>query len=183
MHIKVDKLKEEVKKYNDLISRYEDCKIKLYNEYGYISNMWNDGNTPKFFDNVDSERISSELAISNMKSVVDVYNYIVENYEKIGNEINVQLNLVQTLNSKFNKCISDCDTLIKIFDQMSLKDIPEGYWYTNKRTDICNIKKRITGLKNKINGILNDISDIEAEAKSRISNINIDIIKKGDFDI
>ena len=177
MLVRVDRLREELNNYNNILNKYEDLKLKFYSELKHISTLWEDGNTPKFFDKVDTERLDCEEIIKNMKSVYEVYYYIVKSYETIGNEISFDLSKRDTVMVKFDNCINELEYIINIYDNMDLTYIEERDRYLNQRKSLDETKKELIDYKEKIDKILSDINDIEIQVNSKIRKIDVNIIR------
>lgn len=176
MLVRVEKLKEELNKYNEIVSKYEDLKMKLYGELKYLSNFWNDVETADFYDKVNSQRIDCEEMILNMKSVSEIYSFVIYSYEDLGKEIEFDLSLRDKLMINFEKCISDFNYIIDIYDSMDLSLIDERDLFLEQRNIFYSLKKKMISYKKSVDEILSDIKEVEAQVKSKIRKINVKVI-------
>ena len=176
MLIKIEKLKTELDKYNETVSKYEELKIGLYNELKNLTNFWQDERTEEFFDKVNSQKIECEEIISDMNNISEVYTYIIQSYEDLGNEIEFDLSQRDELMSKFKKCINVFDDIIEIYESMNLSLIDEKEIFLKQKEKVIKTKKRLVEYKINIDTILSEINEIEAQVKSKIRNINIKVI-------
>lgn len=176
MIVRVEKLKVELDKYNDIVSNYENLKMKLYSELKYLSTFWSDDSSPDFFDKVNFQRIDCEEMISNMKSLSEIYSYVIYSYEDLGKEIEFDLSLRDNLMVKFEKCINEFDYIIDIYDSMDLSLIEEKDMYLEQRKVFVNSKTKLVNYKSNIDKILSDINEIEAQVRSKIRKINVKLI-------
>ena len=179
MIVHVDKIRVELDKYNNLITKYENAYLNLYHELNSASLYWNDGNSPKFFENVDSEKNKVSNSILELKSVRDVYFYIAESYEKLGNRISFDLKYQDSIINKFNLYIDKLDKIITLYNELDLTFCAEEANLLRTELDkLDHMKYSVTALKEKVRKIFMQIEEIEKEVHSRLSKIDIEIIKK-----
>ena len=179
MIVHVDKIKVELDKYNNLINKYENAYLNLYHELNSASLYWNDGHSAKFFDNVEVEKNKVSNGILELKSVRDIYFYIVESYEKLGNRISFDLKYQDSIISSFNKYIDKLDEIINLYNNLDLTFCAEeANLLKTELEKLGHMKYSVTAIKNKVRKIFLQIEEIEKEVKFRISKIDIEIIKK-----
>ena len=176
--VNVTKLKEEIAKYNSLLDSYQENYLNLYHEITNSKLYWSDPHAINFFDDKDLEKNRIDVSFEELKSIKEVYNLIINSYEKIGNfiEFNIAnrdniLSKLNTYTNKLNRIMNSYNDLDYSFADSGIKSsINSQKSYIKEMIDNANI------LKNSIKTLLNNIVDNENKIRSAISNINVEIL-------
>ena len=184
MIINVDKLRDELVKYNTFINKYEDIFLKLYGELNSASVYWNDGRSISFFEHVDKEKDKIKNVISELNGIFDFYSYIVENYEKIGNKIRFDLSVKDSIIDKYNIYINKVEEIIRCYNNLDLSFCPqEASLINDEKNKFLTIRDVVINSKNNVEKIFFEIERIEKEIGLMVSRINIDFIKETDISL
>ena len=179
MVVHVDKVRVELDKYNNLINKYENAYLNLYHELRNASIYWNDGNSINYFDNIDLEKNKISNGILELKSVRDIYFFIAESYEKIGNRIFFDLKYQDVIINKFNMYINKLNKIINLYKNLDLSFCAEEAILLCSELDkLDHMKVSVVAVKEKVRSIFVQIEEIEKEVRLRISKIDIEILKK-----
>ena len=173
MEIDVSNLKEMVKKYENIIERYENTMLNLYHSINNSSAFWVDKKAGNYYEQIDTDKKQLSLIINSMKDLMKVYKFIIEKYEKFGPKIKLDSNMMQETTKKrdYNELIVDKNmeellALYNISDKVDEK--PKN---NKKKTD----KKEIIKI---IQDTLNELDEIETEITKKIDNVDIEFIKE-----
>lgn len=182
MTIDVKSLKEELKAYNDLLEEYEGNYLNYYNVLFSFSFFWNDAHANKFYNSLPKEKLYYKNLLLELKSIQDIYKYMIIKYSNIGNHIHANLKNKDYILKKFDSYIDKCNDIINKFYHLDLGFCPsEATMIRNRRDSIIRIKNLMKDKKKEIKDLLNKIEDIEKEVNYRINKIDISIIKDTDI--
>ncbi len=179
--IKVDvsKLKSELEQLNLIIDEYDEIELNLFNQLKNSCNDWNDHKTPAFEAAVDKEKKESMRMLDSFKDVTNCLNYIIQQYESIGNRITVCLEKKTTIikyygsvENKVNSIISTINSVDKSFSYSEKDNIIDlGNSFENLKTDLVDSRDRVKDLFKKIERIeenvaakLRSLKEIDIEA-------------------
>ena len=182
MIIDVNNIKDEIVKLNGLVDKYEENYLNLYNEINNASSYWNDLISVKFFDSCKIEKIETKTALDEIKSIIDVYDYILEKYQEIGNKIKCEIKDKSIIISNFNNYIVKLDDLIREYNLLDYNfDHKISSILNDQLYKLKNNRKILNSIKNEVKDIFDNIETIEKEINLRLSKINIEIIKETDI--
>lgn len=179
MNVKVSDLKIEVEKLNSLIEEYENNYLNLYNEFLFSSFFWHDKNASFFYDDIRIDKLKIKQAIEEINSVKDLYMYIAEQYEYIGNKIEYNLKFKDDIIYEFNKYITHVNNIIEIYNNLDISFCPEiSQNIINQKNRFIEQKKNIIIMKEKVKNTFNNIENIEKKIKLEISKLDITFIQE-----
>jgi hypothetical protein len=179
--IKVDvsKLKTELEQLNSIIDEYDEIELNIFNQLKNSCNDWNDPRTPAFEEAVNKEKKESMSMLDSFKDVQNCLNYIIAQYETIGNRITVCLekksSIIKTygsIESKINSIISTINSVDKSFSYSQKHNIIDlGDSFENLKNDLVDSRDRVRDLFKRIERIeenvavkLRSLKEIEVEA-------------------
>ncbi len=182
MYINLSNLKNEVNKLNNLINKYEEIYLNLYNEFNFSSYLWHDKNSESFFESLKMEKLKIKNNIEEIDDVKQLYDYIINQYEVIGNEIKCNLNSEKNILLKFDSYLAELSKTITYYNNLDLSFCPQfKEMITKEKNIIIREKIEIENVRNKIKKMYKKINEIEREVKLKISKINIEYIKENDM--
>ena len=180
MFINNEKLSIEEKKLASLIDKYNDIVLNYYNILNESSVYWTSPLSIRFFSDIQQEKNKLNITISELKSIDLIYQYIIDTYSEFGKKINYDLSNEEKLTHSFNKYIERLDSIIILYKQFENNN--SNYEIIQQHIDIINKNKsKMIEIKEYYVNTLTKIKEIEAEVKSRISNLKIDYIKETEF--
>ncbi|HIR49084.1 MAG TPA: hypothetical protein IAB35_03810 [Candidatus Faecimonas gallistercoris] len=183
MKVITSTLKEEVLSLNQLIKEYEKVYLNLYNEFFATSFSWQDSYQKNFTSEIEKEKKQVEKMINELTSIKDIYNYIIEKYETIGQKIIINVNTSKTILKQIDGYIEKLDSIIQSYNNLdtsfckSEKEIIE-----KERNTLEYTKKKMLKIKTNIKSKIDNIERIERELKNKLSKINIELVKDNNLE-
>ena len=179
MNVNISNLKSEIFEYKKLIEEYEENHLNLYNEISSASFFWNDEFSKKFFIEKNNEKLKDFNTLQELNTIKNIYDYLIQKYENIGNEIDFNLSEKDNIINIYNEMISKLKRIKTSYSTLNISFCPyEAKIINNQISKIKSSIKNIEESKNKISSIFNKIENIEKEVKFNISKLVIEIIKE-----
>ncbi|MBR1416816.1 MAG: hypothetical protein IJ572_03260 [Bacilli bacterium] len=171
-------LKEEIGKYNSLIDEYQENYLNVYNEIKNSNMYWVDPQALLFFESKELEKNKIDVSLEELKSIKNIYDLIVSQYERLGNNIKFDLSKRDIILSKLNVYINKLNRIITLYNSLDI-----SYASPSIRTSINNQIASVKSMINVANSVRKNIKDIfdkivESEDKIRkaIANIQIEVL-------
>ena len=165
------------------INDYEDIFLNYYNELSIIQSNWQDNNSLSFFEGIEETKKAVKDNNHKTKKIIKIYNEIINDYQKIGDKIECNLDTSENVIDKINIVENDIDTILKkyyILDTNNLNtEIKDILYQQNER--IRNIKDKLDTIKEKNKEISNSIEETESKIKNKLSKINIIQVKDEEY--
>lgn len=180
MEIKVSDIKQEIDSLSGLIEDYELTYLNLYNVVNNMSFSWEDHYADLFFTDVEKEKIKVANTVDEIKKIKDIYIYLVNKYNTLGNKIIFELKNKDYVLKKIDSCLSQFDSIIKSYQGLDLNEISGGIRNSiaNELSKIKENKKRLEKYKTEVKNIITYIEETERNINLKISSIKIEIIKE-----
>ncbi|MBP3460853.1 MAG: hypothetical protein J6K21_00385 [Bacilli bacterium] len=180
MKINVQNLKNDLLKLNKLIEDYENNYLNIYKEMSQISFFWNDAISKKFFKELELEKIKIMDNINEIKELKSIYFLIVEKYEKLGNNIKVNLKNKDSVLSLINRYYNKVNEIFQYYSNLNLYNIDYKIQNSiyNEKLKVKEILKNIEHIKDEFKDKMNTIEQIEISIKNKINSINISYFKE-----
>ena len=182
MEVNVEKIKVELEKYNRLIDDYEDLYLQLYFELNYSSSYWNDGNSFNFYEKIKKDKNKITLAITELKEIKKVYEYIIDSYERFGNKISFNLRRKYNVLEKIDNYLIELDKIIKLYEELDYENlVEEKIILDNQKDTLLKLKNRMTEMRENVKDLFDKLEEIEKNIHYRISKISIEKLKIQDI--
>lgn len=182
MVIDINNLKIEHEKRNKLITDYEEINLNLYNQLKEVLNYWIDNNALVFKEKLEKEALEIKEFIEKIKSVEEVYQFIIKKYETIGNQIQINLSEKQTVINEFNNYLNHLTQIINKYNALNLTFCPtESMLLKNQRNKLIEDKKQLETVKSKILAYFENIEEIEKEIANKLDKEEINLITENDI--
>lgn len=181
--VNVIEIDKELSNLNSLIDDYELNFMNLYKELNDTSTNWVDQKSKKFFDSIQKEKNKEINFFTEIKSIREIYKYIVMKYKDIGNLIKVKISDKDLIIEKYVKTIGEVDEILTLFKGLEVTGCTEDEKENiNKQVERLNsVKTNLIDSKIKVKKLLENIEDIEKEINYKLSKIDIMAIR--DYDI
>ena len=174
MRLNIEKLKDNIKLYNDLLENYESTCMNFYYEAESNTRYWNSGIANYFFSLIDEEKKENKIFFEELKSLKLVFDYLIDNYQNYGKKITLDLESKDAIiNRLSNYKTSDISYLLNDSD-LDVININKS------KAKIKNIEKNISKYKEEYKKICNKIESIEEEIKVRLSKIVVSSVEEVD---
>ena len=183
MEINVLALEKEYDLLTKSIESFYENILNIYNELNWASGYWNDFHARLFFTNVNSEKIKLNNTYNELKSLNDIYTFLIEQYKSIGNKIRVNLEEKNKVITKFNDFREKINELVSLYNDLDLSfcTVTIANKLAKQKQELIKIKEKIVTDKEKVKNIFEKIEQIEKDVNLRLSKINIEIIKEADI--
>lgn len=179
MIIDVKDLKQEATKRTQIIKEYEGIYLNLYNQLIDVTNYWEDKQALQFKEKIEKDKQNIKQFIEEVKTLEETYQFIIEKYEALGQEIKINLAEKNAIINRFNTCQTKITNIINKYNSLNLSFCPPEKAMIQKEKNILyNDKKNIEQVKEKIITYFNNIENIEKEITSKIAKIEISIINE-----
>jgi len=176
--VNVVNLKTLVSNFNKLIETYQKNYLNLYNELKNSSIFWTDTHALRFYDAKDMEKHRMDVSYEELSRIKDIYKYIVNKYESIGNYIAFNLDNRDALLSKINNYIYSLNGILNSYNSLdySFANSSVIYSINNQKINIKNMINNLYSIRNNIKTILNSIEETENKILSMINKVDIDVM-------
>lgn len=175
MIINIDNMKQELSKINKILSDYEYTYLNMYNEFSSVPSIWRGNVAQRFSNKVGSYKLKIKTSLEEFKSLADVYQYIIDSYEKIGKkcrydisqrdsvlkQIELYKNSIKKIYQQYIDLGTDFDNNIKIYIDKEIRKVSE-------------ILTKIDSLYCVVKEFYSDVFEINKEVKLKLSKLSID---------
>ncbi len=181
MKIDVSQLEQEIEKLNHYIVQYENTNRNIFNEFNNASNFWKGEKSLSFFEKLKQDYVKTNINISELKSVEKIYEYIVSSYKELGNAIEFDLSVYDSMITSFNNYINKLTVIINKYNSLDLSFCYEerNYIYSEK-IRLENTKKDALDYFDRIKELVDQIRQIEEQVLSNLTNLDIQILNETD---
>ncbi|MBQ6539378.1 MAG: hypothetical protein IJL76_03790 [Bacilli bacterium] len=166
--VNVVKLKDELEQLKTIMDEYETVELNLFNQLKNSCNDWNDPRTPAFIEAVDKEKKESSNIVDSFKDATDCLNYIILQYETIGDMISVNLekkaSIIKaygTIENRINAILSNINSVDMSFYYSELHNIKD------MRNSFENLKVELVDSREKVKDLFKKIERIEENVSSK----------------
>ena len=184
MEINVGNIEKECSTLKKNIDSFYDNVLTIYNELNWVKGYWDDYHARIFFTNVNSEKMKVVNTYNELKSVSNIYEFMVERYKSIGNKIQVNLEVKDNVLAKFNNFYDKVNELISSYNGLNL-GFCAGSSIANRlhrqKRDLLKIKASLNVYKEKVKSTFEKIEEIESDINYKISNTSIEEIKEANI--
>lgn len=182
MQIKVNHLKTYLDMISKKLKNYEEDCRNFYNELNNISSYWQDNHAERFFDNVLIEKNKIDTMQNEILSIKDVYKYMVESYEKIGNKLEFNLDLKEDTLYHIDTYIAKLENIIFSYNRLNLSFCSkEKQILENHKQELIREVEYVQKVKENLKKIFGQIEEIEKNIQYKLSKLNLEVIKETDI--
>lgn len=181
IEVNIDELRFQIDRLNQLLENYEMTILNLYNQENSTLTFWRDRKSLELSNNSVHEKAKVKNMLTELSSLKEVYKYIVEKYQQIGNKIQFNLNNQNQIVNIFNRCIDKENVIINLYSNINVR-----YCYyelrilNNEKQRMIAHRNKLIEVKNNIVSQMNNIQRSEREIRDKISAINIEILLDND---
>ena len=182
MEIRVDSLKDTTNKLNHLIEDYEAIYLNFYNQISFATSFWNDSHSVAYFQEIERQKLKIKTTIQEMKDVKDVYTYLFQKYQNLGNKIVCYLDKQDETIHSFNQYIEKLNFIIQLYNNLNLSFCTrEARCIRSERSRLIAMRNKMETVRDETKKTFNTIREIEHEVNYRISKITIEVMKEMDI--
>lgn len=182
MKVNVSKLKNEIVSFQDLLKEYEENYLNFYQELSSVSFFWQDSHADNFFKNVNLEKIKVQVFHEELMSIYGLYKFLIDRYQSFGEIIEFDLNMMNTVFSKFNLSIEKMNDIIHSYQGLDLSFCDDiAGMVKNEYNEILNNKKQLESIFENVKEYFYEIEEIEKEVKLRIARITVELLQESEI--
>lgn len=184
MEINVRNIKNKLINITKLIENYDIIILNLDNQYNQIASYWKDNNAINFLEITEEHSKKVKNMYLELTSLKELYEKLIEEYEKIGNKININLDEKDNILTFIKDYITKIENLIKSYEAININILEENaYQITNQKNKLISIKEELTKYKDNIKLIFESILKIEENINNLHSKITIELLKEISFNV
>lgn len=178
MEICVSNLKEQLSKFEKKLEEYDTNYLNIYGNLGNSKTSWQDAKANDFFSVCDEKKVKVQTLIDSSYDLIGIYKFVVSKYEKLGDEIKVTLSEKNTILNSIDEYLREVDNIISHYQRLSLWFCPnEAYTIRGQLSKMKTNKGKIEDLRKEIKDIYSLIEQTEQEVNTKISRLNVEILK------
>ena len=173
--VDVVNLRQVVNNYNKLIEKYQTYYINFYNEIKNSKLYWIDPHALRFYEAKDIEKYKIDISYEELVNLKNIYSYMVNKYEGIGNYIQFNLNNRDNLISRLNSYINNLTNILNNYNRLDYS-FASGDIQRNINNQKNNLSKMISIAKqilNRVKSLCNNINDIENNISNMINKCDV----------
>jgi len=185
LNVDLKNIEEYLNNLKKNISDYEDSLESIYYEYNNIfENVWNDNKSLIVNDNVNADKINMEKLLVNIKDLYNIYLIIYNQYKRIGNKLQCNLNMKKEIIFKYENLLLNIKQTLNKYENIGDTSFYKGNLEIYKqKEELKKIYNNVDKLKNEIEKKYKTIDQIEEKIKIDLNKITIIKINKSDIDI
>lgn len=182
MVVKVDSLKIELNKLNELIKDYNFSILNLYNELSFSENYWKDKYSLMFYSNMKMEKRKNIKLILELNDIKKIYEILINNYSQLGNNINCVIENKNIVLNSIDDYLNKMNEIINLYNRLNLSFCPKEAGYLHNHLNILKSNyQKIQNSRNIVKSCFDKIEEIEKQVNLYISKIDIEYLKETDI--
>ncbi len=183
MLINVEEIKLLSIKMKKIRDNYEDICINYYGNLNSIKEYWKSNKSDSYFNVVNSEKKYYFELLNNIDDLLDIFKYLINKYNSIGNVIRYDFSLEDSYLQKKSSIIDSLNDILNIYNNLNLKNI------NSSTLNLVMKEKKILldGLRSldeycdENRNMMNEIISIENELREKFSKLNVITVSISDF--
>lgn len=182
MQINITNMKLKLITLTNKLNDYQDDLLNLYNELNNASSYWQDPHAIKFFNNVKKEQLQANNLTNELTSLQEIYTYLVDKYETIGNKIQFELDQKNACFAKIDNFLTKITQIINAYNHLDTSFCPEEAKYIqNEQRKLLKVAENLKTIRKDLKIIFNEIEETEKNIQAKLSKINLEIVKETDI--
>lgn len=172
LEVNVVGLKSEINTLNSLINEYEEILLNLFNQLKESCINWQDGYSLQFEDKIAQEKQEANLILQNLKTKKNVYNYIYDKYQELGNNIKCNLNNKNKVLNSIENNINQVEEIIRQFNSIDNSFYYYEYQYIqDNKQKMISIKNKLNNAKSTVSKYFQKIENYERDVANKIKEL------------
>lgn len=178
--IEVKNCINELKKIKD--NYYNTC-INYYYILDEISDCWKTNRGFAFYDVICREKKYYLRIVDNIEDLLQVFIYLVEKYEVIGDRIVFDFKLEDKYVGLKKSLVDSMNDIVNLYKNVNLSNygIDLENLFDVQKNNLIKYVNNINNLCKNNRDIVNSIRDIESQVKSSLSKIDIEVVNVTDI--
>ncbi len=183
VEVDISRLGNIVQELKSLIDDYDVIQLNIFNQLKDSFTNWQDGNSITFENKIKDEKVSSDVFLVALESNREVFQYVYDEYKKIGNKLHINLDKKNSIMSTIDECLTCLDDILS-----DLNGVTRSFYYrelnliNNQRDIFTACKSNIQKLKNKIKELYKKVEMIEEKVSSQVARIEMINVNNFDYE-
>lgn len=185
MKIEINSLEisKELDNLQTIKEEYETTYKSIFDTMSNSSFFWNDNIAISFYNELEKEKIKNDKELRLIENKIEVFKYIYNNYQELGNKIKCNLESKDYIIDKLNNIIDKTQNIIYKYNSLSTWFCSyERYFLVSEKNKLQTNYNNLLKVKTQIVNNYNKIIEIEREVTNKLSKItNIKIEEFNDY--
>lgn len=183
MLINVAKIKFLTLKVKKIRDNYEDICINYYGNLNSVKEYWKSNKSDSYFNVVNSEKKYYFHLLNNIDDLLDIFKYLINKYDSIGNIIRYDFSLEDSYLSKKISIIDSLNDILSVYNNLNIQKINSSTLnlVTKEKDILLNGLKFLEEYCEVNRNIMNEIVSVENELRERFSKLDIITVSVSDF--
>lgn len=183
MKIEVEKLDDKLSELFLIEDKYNTFYLNYYNSLFNLKDYWTTIKGINFLDNAEKEKKEFMKLLLSLREFEDIYVYLVNEYKKIGNNIEYNFDKRDDLINKIDDYSSKVNSLLYKYENLEFNNIDLNIKerLLNEKAYLKKCINSIKKFKNKNKNVMNYIEIIEKNVISKASKVNVDIVQEFNY--
>ena len=178
MKVDINKIEIKNNQINKNIKDYEDVILNYYNELKIMETNWKDGNSLSFFESIEETKKDIMKNTNELKKIKNIYHFLVEQYKKFNNVINIEFSNTDEVTKKINNITSMLEKTYQKYIDLDFSNV--DYNIRNiliaQKEIINTVKENLEEVKEKEKNTVGDIKEIETKIANKINKIDTEYV-------
>lgn len=181
MKISVKEVKNLNEKLKTSISLYETKYNEYYNYLNQTSLDWYDKKSKNYFQTTEEDKKNDYNTLQEINSIYKIYEYLLNNYEEIGNDIYYDETKKDEIINLLNDIIKETSTIINKYNNIGIFNYSERSTLYYQKNIFMKILEKTKKIKILITKNISKIEKIENKVAEDFNKITINPIKEKDI--
>lgn len=172
-------------KKSELNTTTNEHKVIYTNFKEYLINCdfyWDDPNSDDFFNLTKLEQLRFEQTTAELKSLLKIYDFLVNKYGKYGQQIFVELTAYGSIMQSFQTLSTAIDNAVSAFNSIDTS-LPEGAAAAAKVGDLLRLKTNCKAAKTEVSRVMQDMIQTENTVAGMAGGLSIENIRVDDIEL
>ncbi len=183
MLINVEKIKFLTLKMKKIRDNYEDICINYYGNLNNVKECWKSNKSDGYFNVVNSEKKYYFSLLNNIDDFLDIFKYLINKYDSIGNIIRYDFSLEDSYLQKKISIIDSLNDILNIYNNLNIKKINSSILnlITKEKDILLNGLKFLEEYCDANRNTMNEIVFVENDLREKFSKLDVITISVSDF--
>lgn len=172
IELDIKEIKKEVIILDDLLKKYEEINLNLFNELKDVCINWQDGDSKIFETKIYDEKIETSTLINTLKDTINIFRNIVSSYQEIGQTIKCNLNQKNNIINTINTCLNQANDIIRQYNYINASfDSTEQIRLNNQKNKMYLLRDKLLTIKEDLIRTCKKIETIETNIQKSFQNL------------
>lgn len=183
IEVDVSKLSNVLELLEEYKKQLDENNMKIVEEFGNLKKFWHDQKYINFESSFLLEKKRIIKNAENINSQINLYNYIKNKYNLLGNKIKCSLNNKDRVTDKLNSIIDDLNWMIERYNNLgNISFYPNANAIRKQKSQLMKLKESFESIKNNIEEKFNYIEEVENNIQEKIMSIKIEVFSLNNYE-